>query len=281
MCSILDADPGCIFKRFARAGWQGVGVDISPAAIDYSARRAVEGQLACSYVQGDFRDAEVDGDFDLVLCLFGELSTLPLDDVRTVLSGASRRLRHGGQRRHRALHLQGSHRQGPTPGELVHGERWLARRGPTPRAARKPVVRSRERLGRTMVGHRWDGTASSVTRHDDVVASDARRMRSSERALPWIPASATSRAQKAPVMTSSRRSCSAPSDHAHTRGSVTRHNGRSRSERLLSRDGFGDRCARRACDEPIRLAPERQHRISTALRSRSRPNGIYAGDPVK
>jgi hypothetical protein len=39
----------------------------------------------------------VHGDFDKVLCLFGELSTLPLDDVRNVLRVASRGLRQGGR----------------------------------------------------------------------------------------------------------------------------------------------------------------------------------------
>jgi len=93
----LGCGPGLYLERLAGAGWECTGVDVSPAAIEHAERRAREAGLRCRYVVGDFRSAEVASDFDLVLCLFGELSTVPVDDVDRVLTDMAGRLRDGGR----------------------------------------------------------------------------------------------------------------------------------------------------------------------------------------
>ena len=163
-----------VSERFADAGWQGVGVDISPAAIDYAGPPRGRGTAGLLVRSGGLSDAEVYGDFDLVLCLFGELSTLPLDDVRNVLSGASRRLRHGGRVVVELSTYRGVTGKGRRPVSWYTANGGLFAEGRHLVLRESQSVRSRERLGRTVVGHRWDGVASSVTRHDDVVASDDR-----------------------------------------------------------------------------------------------------------
>jgi SAM-dependent methyltransferase len=93
----LGCGPGLYLERFARVGYNGVGIDVSPASIEYASRRAQEHQLDASYALSDFRRLEVDGEFDLILCLFGELSTVPIDDVRDVLDMASTHLNARGR----------------------------------------------------------------------------------------------------------------------------------------------------------------------------------------
>src|SRR5262249_31428475 len=76
----------------AAAGWECVGVDISTAAIEH-ARRNVPGEFVC----GDFARAAVEGTFDLVLCLFGEISTIGVDAGRVVVAHRAARLRENGR----------------------------------------------------------------------------------------------------------------------------------------------------------------------------------------
>jgi len=84
---VLDVGcgPGLYLERFASRGWSCVGLDIAPAAIEYARKRATQTDADCEYVLGDFRDSTVEGSFDLVLCLFGELSTVSLEDLRAVM----------------------------------------------------------------------------------------------------------------------------------------------------------------------------------------------------
>jgi 2-polyprenyl-3-methyl-5-hydroxy-6-metoxy-1,4-benzoquinol methylase len=93
----LGCGPGLYLERFATAGWSCVGVDIAPAAIEYARDRAAQSGAACEYFLGDFRGAEMTGPFDLVLCLFGELSTVPFEDVRAVMARVAQRLAPDGR----------------------------------------------------------------------------------------------------------------------------------------------------------------------------------------
>jgi SAM-dependent methyltransferase len=93
----LGCGPGLYLERFGRAGWEGVGVDVSPAAIDHATQRASVLGIGCTYVHGDLRSTKVAGTFDLVLCVFGELNTFPTEDVRDVLDTASGAVSRGGR----------------------------------------------------------------------------------------------------------------------------------------------------------------------------------------
>lgn len=96
---VLDVGcgPGLYLERFAALGWTCVGLDVAPAAIEYARNQAAQTGAACEYILGDFRYTHVDGSFDLVLCLFGELSTVPLDDVQVVVGNMARSLAPNGR----------------------------------------------------------------------------------------------------------------------------------------------------------------------------------------
>lgn len=85
--SVLDlgCGPGLYCERLAAAGFSCVGVDIGPAAIAYASERARGAALECEYVLGDFTTVELGRGFDLVLNVFGEISTFHIDDVRRLL----------------------------------------------------------------------------------------------------------------------------------------------------------------------------------------------------
>jgi len=93
----LGCGPGLYLERFASMGWSCVGVDVAPAAIEYAQNRAAQTGDECEYMLGDFRDARIEGSFDLVLCLFGELSTVPLDDLQVVLERMGQSLTSEGR----------------------------------------------------------------------------------------------------------------------------------------------------------------------------------------
>ena len=78
----LGCGPGLHLERFERAGWSCVGLDVSPAAIAYAGEHA---GASSHFVLGDVRSAQIDGSFDLVLMLFGELSTFDPTDVTLVV----------------------------------------------------------------------------------------------------------------------------------------------------------------------------------------------------
>jgi SAM-dependent methyltransferase len=93
----LGCGPGLYLERFAQAGWHGVGIDVSPAAIDHGVSRTRELGVECTYLLGDLRSTSLSGGFDLVLCLFGELSTFPIEDVRGVVDSVTSHLNDRGR----------------------------------------------------------------------------------------------------------------------------------------------------------------------------------------
>jgi len=93
----LACGPGLHLERFAASGSECIGIDVAPAAIEHATHRAAEAGLSCTYGLGDVRDPPVTGSFDLVLCLFGELSTFAIDDVRLVLEHVARHLAADGR----------------------------------------------------------------------------------------------------------------------------------------------------------------------------------------
>ena len=93
----LGCGPGLYLERFASDGWSCVGVDVSPAAIAYARSRAAASALSCEYIAGDFRSVDLGEEFDLVLCVFGELNTLPVDEVHAVFDVIGRHLSPTGR----------------------------------------------------------------------------------------------------------------------------------------------------------------------------------------
>ncbi len=92
----LGCGPGFYASRLAKRGHSCVGIDYSPASIEYAREQAVGQPLDCTYVQGDVRTADFGVGFDLVMMVFGELNVFRPSDARTILKKAKRALARGG-----------------------------------------------------------------------------------------------------------------------------------------------------------------------------------------
>jgi SAM-dependent methyltransferase len=92
-CRILDlgCGPGLYTRRLAALGHDCLGVDFSPASIEYARRGAG------AYVLGDIRDGVPATGFDVALLIFGEFNTFAPDDARRVLANARAALVPGGR----------------------------------------------------------------------------------------------------------------------------------------------------------------------------------------
>lgn len=93
----LGCGPGLYASRLAALGHRCRGVDYSPASIRYARERAAEDGSACTYVEGDLRQADFGRDHDLAMLLYGELNVFAPDDARRILRKAREALRPGGR----------------------------------------------------------------------------------------------------------------------------------------------------------------------------------------
>jgi SAM-dependent methyltransferase len=93
----LGCGPGLYTSRLARRGHSCVGIDYSPASIEYAAQCAQTESLRCTYVQQDIRLTDFGSGYDLVMCLFGEFNILRPAHVRDILRKAREALVPGGQ----------------------------------------------------------------------------------------------------------------------------------------------------------------------------------------
>jgi len=84
----LGCGPGLYTERLSRLGHECVGIDHSPASIEYAREQARRSQLGCSYLEGDIRTAPYGDGFDLVLLIFGELNVFSSSDARGILQRA-------------------------------------------------------------------------------------------------------------------------------------------------------------------------------------------------
>jgi SAM-dependent methyltransferase len=84
----LGCGPGLYTERLSRLGHECVGIDYSPASIEYAREQALIHQLRCSYLEGDIRTASYGRDFDLALLIFGEFNVFSPEDGRSILGKA-------------------------------------------------------------------------------------------------------------------------------------------------------------------------------------------------
>ncbi len=70
----LGCGPGLYAVRLAKLGHEVTGIDISPASLEYARKLADENGVKCEFLQADFWVAELDGTYDLVVQIFGELN---------------------------------------------------------------------------------------------------------------------------------------------------------------------------------------------------------------
>jgi SAM-dependent methyltransferase len=84
----LGCGPGLYTERLSKLGHECVGIDYSPASIEYARQRARLHQLRCSYLEEDIRSAPYGKDFDLALLVFGEFNVFSPEDGRSILERA-------------------------------------------------------------------------------------------------------------------------------------------------------------------------------------------------
>lgn len=92
----LACGPGLYSSRFAKMGHDCVGIDYSPASIEYARKRAVEESLRCEYICEDIRSAEYGTGFGLVMLIYGEFNIFRPSDARKILQKACYALNPGG-----------------------------------------------------------------------------------------------------------------------------------------------------------------------------------------
>ena len=93
----LGCGPGLYTSRLSKLGHDCVGVDFSPASIQYAVDTARTDHLRCAYLQGDLRSIDFGAGFDLAMQIFGELNVFKPADARLILAKANRALSDNGQ----------------------------------------------------------------------------------------------------------------------------------------------------------------------------------------
>lgn len=93
----LGCGPGLYTHLLAQAGYTCVGVDFAPAAIEYAEERAQNSGLALEYALADVRDYQPQGQFDLVMMVFGEINEFSREDALKLLLKAAQCLKPNGK----------------------------------------------------------------------------------------------------------------------------------------------------------------------------------------
>ena len=96
--SVLDlcCGPGFYAGRLARLGHTCLGIDYSPASIEYAAATSLRDRLDCDYICQDIRQADFPGNFDLVMLIYGEFNIFRPVDIGHILEKSWQALKPGG-----------------------------------------------------------------------------------------------------------------------------------------------------------------------------------------
>ncbi len=81
----LGCGPGLYTSRLARLGHTCIGVDFSPASLEYAKGQALRESLDCVYIQGDLKEVLFPGNFGLVMMLHGEMNAFSKGDMQQIL----------------------------------------------------------------------------------------------------------------------------------------------------------------------------------------------------
>jgi len=92
----LGCGPGLYAIQLAKLGHECVGVDFSPASIEYARKFAQKEHLRCSYFLQDVREALLGLDYDLAMFIFGEFNVFKPEDARQILIKTCASIRPGG-----------------------------------------------------------------------------------------------------------------------------------------------------------------------------------------
>lgn len=92
----LGCGPGLYMRALAELGHDCVGVDFSPASVEYARQHVVAGSLKCRHVLGDIRAYKDDRKFDCILMTFGEFNAFTRQDAAAILENCANMLHEGG-----------------------------------------------------------------------------------------------------------------------------------------------------------------------------------------
>ena len=92
----LGCGPGFYTQRLSQYGFECIGVDFSPASINYARKQATESGMKIEYVLSDIRNFMPNGVFDGVLLTFGEFNVFHKNDAVTILRKVSDCLKNDG-----------------------------------------------------------------------------------------------------------------------------------------------------------------------------------------
>lgn len=104
----LGCGPGFYSARLAVLGHRCVGIDISPASIDY----AREQDPASAYHLGDMRSIDYGDGYDLVLLVYGEFNAFSPQDAAHIIGKAHAALKPGGRLLLEVSHYRAIYRMG-------------------------------------------------------------------------------------------------------------------------------------------------------------------------
>ena len=96
--NILDlaCGPGLYTQALAAWGHSLVGVDFSPAAIEYAREKALAAKLDIQYIQQDILEFKPQCAFDCILFIFGEFNTFSRPQAKRLLRQCASWLKSGG-----------------------------------------------------------------------------------------------------------------------------------------------------------------------------------------
>lgn len=90
----LGCGPGLYAAPFTKLGHTYIGIDFSPACIEYALENATAGS---NFRLGDARSEAYGSGYGLVLFIFGALNIVPIEDARAILKKAYAALEAGGK----------------------------------------------------------------------------------------------------------------------------------------------------------------------------------------
>ena len=93
----LGCGPGFYSSRLAQRGHTCIGIDFSPASIEYARKVAQVQHLACDYRLEDVRHADYGTGYDLAMFIYGELNPFRPEDAAHILRKAHAALSEGGR----------------------------------------------------------------------------------------------------------------------------------------------------------------------------------------
>ncbi len=93
----LGCGPGLYAVRLAKLGHEVVGVDISPSSLKYARNLATDASVECSFVESDFRSADVSGTFGLAMQIYGELNVFRRSQAAEIIAKYAAVLEPGGR----------------------------------------------------------------------------------------------------------------------------------------------------------------------------------------